>query len=114
MREFSNFLSRAQDEFRRRHASGTSRQEVAKSTLFRITQPPFEETINLLVSLFGRRMPLASSHGDAMVVAEQFVDSNRMIERRPALRQISGAAGAERRSRAHQRAQFDQNEPAFN
>src|SRR5262249_30773689 len=84
------------------------------SRSFRITQAPFEETIDLLVGRLGGGMPVASGHADATVVSEQFVDSDRVVERRPALRHISGAAGDEKRPWRHQCVQFQQIVAGFN
>ena len=58
-------------------------------------------------------MPIPSRHGHAMVVAEQFVDGDGVVERRPAFRQVGGAARDQKRARGHQRVRFHQIMSAF-
>ena len=53
-------------------------------------QPPLEEAIDLFVGFFGRSVPFARSQSHAILVAEQFIDRDGMVERRPSLRQRDG------------------------
>src|SRR5205814_8477948 len=83
------------------------------ATSEQITQPPLEKAIHLLVCFFGWRMPFTTGHGDTMAVAQEFVDGDGVVQRRPALGQVSRAAGNEKRSWRHQGVQFQQVDDAL-
>src|SRR5207253_2155366 len=69
-------------------------------------EPPFKEAINLLVVPFRWTMFLAVGHGNTVFEAEQPIDGDSVVERRPSFRQVGSTAANQKRARRHQRVQF--------
>ena len=67
-----------------------------------------KERINLLIGFLGRIVAFAERESDAVFVAEQLVDSDRVVERFPAFDLVLRSAGNQERPRRHQRVQLVQ------
>lgn len=76
--------------------------------LFAFHQPPFKEAGDLLVRFFGGRVSVAVGHGDAAIVAEDFVEGDGVVECGPAFGEVGGSAGDEEGAWGHEGVEFDE------
>src|SRR6185295_12771844 len=78
----------------------------ANPSVLLFPQEVIEEREDLGVRLRRGRVALAHGHADAVLVPEEFVERDRLVQRRPALGAILGPAGNQERARRHQGVQL--------